>query len=221
VVPLFGVGWTLNFEMFFYALFALALFGPRWSVVPGVIAVLTAMVITNALGLPAPPWLKFLSDPIVLEFAFGMLVALAYRRNVALPVWLRALMIVTGAIAVWFTAATMPPSHWRVIVWGLPEAVVVAGAVLGPPPPASRLTQLKTTLGDASYSIYLLHGLVGAALMRLWPYLTHRISLELAVAGAFFAMMVLSVGSYKLLERPATAAIKRALTPLRPAAGTA
>jgi len=97
VVPLFGVGWTLNFEMFFYALFALALLGPRWTVVPGVIAVLTAMVITNALGLPAPPWLKFLSDPIVLEFAFGMLVALAYRRNVALPVWLRALMIVTGA----------------------------------------------------------------------------------------------------------------------------
>jgi hypothetical protein len=88
VVPLFGVGWTLNFEMFFYALFALALFGPRWSVVPGVIAVLTAMVITNAFGMPAPSWLKFLSDPIVLEFAFGMLVALAYRRNVALPVWL-------------------------------------------------------------------------------------------------------------------------------------
>lgn len=55
--------------------------------------------------------------------------------------------------------------------------------------------------------------------MRLWPYLAHRVSLEIAIAGAFFAMVVLSVASYKLLERPATAAIKRALTPLRPAAG--
>src|SRR5439155_11969105 len=123
-----------------------ALFGPRWSVVPVVGSVLAAMVVTGALGLFAAPWLRFLSDPIVLEFAMGMTVALAYRRNVALPFWVRVLLIVVGGSAFWFSAEHMPPSHWRVILWGLPALMMLAGAVLGPPPPAGRLTRLAATL---------------------------------------------------------------------------
>ena len=210
IVPMFGVGWTLNFEMFFYVLFALALLGPRERVVPAVCAVLAAMVGSGALGMPAPPWLKFLSDPIVLEFAIGMGVALAWRRNIALPAWLRVLLIVAGIGAVWLSAQTMPPSHWRVISWGLPAAAVLTGAVLGPPPPLGSLTRPIVALGDASYSIYLLHGLVGAALMRLWEFPSmHRVKLETAIAIAALVTIALSLASYRWLERPSTSALKR------------
>jgi exopolysaccharide production protein ExoZ len=210
VVPLFGVGWTLNFEMFFYALFALALFGPRWSVVPAVCTVLVAMVAAGEFGLSGPAWWQFLSDPIVLEFAMGMMVAVAYRRKVALPFWLRAALIVAGASAIWLSQEHMPPSHWRALLWGLPALMILAGAVLGPPPAPSRLTRLAIVLGDASYAMYLLHGLVSAALMRGWSLL-HWIPLPAALVLTYLGAIVLSIAAHRLLERPATVALKRML----------
>ncbi len=68
--PLYGLGWTLNYEMAFYALFALGLgFGLRGAVA-WLGGVLVALVALGTLLAPPPP-LAFWADPIVLEFALG------------------------------------------------------------------------------------------------------------------------------------------------------
>jgi peptidoglycan/LPS O-acetylase OafA/YrhL len=85
ISPIFGVGWTLNFEMLFYATFALALAARREVTVARVTALLALLILGSMLwpGLPMP--LSYWSDPIVLEFAFGMMLALAYRADARLP----------------------------------------------------------------------------------------------------------------------------------------
>ena len=78
--PLLGVGWTSNFEMLFYMLFAVALF-LRVSVfrfVGTALFLLAAGAIFRQNDWPA---FSFYLSPIVLDFFFGMLVAKACLRG--------------------------------------------------------------------------------------------------------------------------------------------
>lgn len=130
--PLHGVGWTLNFEMFFYLTFAVALFLPRRISVPLLSAVLCGAVILGSLLSPSFAPLRYWTDPIILEFVFGMLIALVYRQQgTLLPMWARLCIITASAATVWFFAPR-PPSGYRALEWGLPAAMIVAASVLGP-----------------------------------------------------------------------------------------
>src|SRR6266496_5726672 len=85
IVPLYGVGWTLNFEMFFYCVFSIMIMFRRSIAILGVSTVLfSMMVLENLLQTPPIPVI-FWSDPIVFEFIFGMLLAVIYRRGIRLP----------------------------------------------------------------------------------------------------------------------------------------
>jgi exopolysaccharide production protein ExoZ len=71
--PLLVPGWSLNYEMFFYAIFAATLLLRREMRLPAVLAVLIALV---ALGLAIHPQSApafVYTDPIILEFAAGMI----------------------------------------------------------------------------------------------------------------------------------------------------
>ena len=222
MVPLHGVGWTLNFEMFFYLTFAVALFLPRRIAVPLLSAVLCGAVMLGSFLSPSFAPLRYWSDPIILEFVFGMLIALIYRQQrTLLPMWARLCIITASAATVWFFAPRMPPSGYRALEWGLPAALIVAASVLGPQKVWSGLTAtVAKKLGDASYSIYLIHPLVGAAIFLLWRYnlgylgyLDHRVvfgRFAFMVAGFVF-MIVLSMATYRYLEKPFTAFIRRRL----------
>ena len=220
--PLHGVGWTLNFEMFFYLTFAVALFLPRRIAVPLLSAVLCGAVILGSLLSPSFAPLRYWSDPIILEFVFGMLIALVYRQQRTLfPMWARLCIIMASAATVWFFAPH-PPSGYRALEWGCPAAMIVAASVLGRQKVWSGLTAtIAIKFGDASYSIYLIHPLVGAAIFLLWRYnlgylgdLDHRVvfigRFAFMVAGFVF-MIVLSMATYRYLEKPVTAFIRRRL----------
>ena len=82
--PVHLLGWTLNFEMFFYAVFAAAIVLPRRAAVAAVCVALAALVtLGRHAALPLP--FQFWANPIVLEFCLGMLIAAAYREGVRLP----------------------------------------------------------------------------------------------------------------------------------------
>ena len=94
--PIIGAGWTLEYEMYFYVLFTLALIFSE-----GFIALCSVLLGSVLLGLlldPHHPWLKLLTGPLLIEFLFGMLVALTVHR---LPRrWVPALMtLAISAIA--------------------------------------------------------------------------------------------------------------------------
>jgi peptidoglycan/LPS O-acetylase OafA/YrhL len=156
--PVLPVGWTLSFEVMFYALFAAALaarLAPALFV-PVVLAVLVAVL--PSAGGPAAE----LGNPIILEFAFGIGIAVVWMRGWRLPggiAW-TALGISVALLA------GMPrlALDSRVLSWGVPAAVLLASVVSLERRLAPRLPKLVLRLGGASYAIYLTHGFVLAAL---------------------------------------------------------
>lgn len=150
--PLLIVGWTLNYEMFFYALVALTvgLFGDRRLI--GTAAVLLGLVATGLATAPGHATAEFYTDPILLEFVFGILIFRSWRR--------RRIEAGLGAAAAFLVGLTLlalqwerPLDEWRAFYWGVPAAAVLYGG-LGALRFSSRILAL---LGDWSYALYLTH----------------------------------------------------------------
>ena len=140
-----------------------------------------------------------------------MLIALAYREGLRLPRIAGAALVVAGFAALALGAMT---SGWpRLLLWGAPAAAIVAGAVLTTPREPGAIARVFIFLGDASYSIYLVHWLAILVLTGLAAYF--RLDIAAApwgyvAAHAAFALAA-SVAAYLAFERPVTRALQRRL----------
>jgi exopolysaccharide production protein ExoZ len=202
--PLVGVGWTLNFEMPFYFLFALALL-LRANVFKFVGAVLIALSIGAAFRQPEWPLAAFYLNSLVLEFWFGMLVAKACIDGIYFPRKLTYALVACG-----FMLLLLPPNNnWtlpKALINGLPAVLIVwSTASLGKA--QDFIPRFILYLGDASYSIYLIHPFVcplpPAILSRLHlvhPWLSVSLSIVLGVATGCVL--------HQLVEVPTTAWLK-------------
>src|SRR5262249_40935782 len=102
--PLLVVGWTLIFEMFFYVVFAIALLAKRrFMVVAGASVFLISFAVlgppTSHASLWSPPSsssLAYLADPIIIEFVFGMVIALVYQAGGRLSIWATISLIIVA-----------------------------------------------------------------------------------------------------------------------------
>ena len=150
-MPVIYVGWSLEYEMYFYLVAALLMALTR-DVWRNVVMAFSALAVTGQiLGVGGVLGnYAFFTDPMILEFVLGVLVGSAFvNRRVSWP------MLVSAACAITALLATDPAN--RVIVFGLPSAGLVAAAAfvsrrrIGPSWPERVLARL----GDASYSIYL------------------------------------------------------------------
>lgn len=159
-VPIVPVGWTLNFEMFFYAIFAATLAWRR-PVLPTAAALVLAAAVLGVL-LPHK-WAPFaVLDPLVLEFAGGMLIAGLAMSGRRLGRRTAAVLLAAG-FAVLIGSDALPMSvedHLRLLLWGVPGAAIVLAAVSLEPAVRRLPVRLPRLLGDASYAIYLSHGFV-------------------------------------------------------------
>ncbi|MDB5947012.1 MAG: acyltransferase [Ramlibacter sp.] len=205
--PTLQVGWTLNFEMFFYVVFALAigLGAPRARFC---VLVFLAFFLASAL-FPAIDPLRFYAQTRVFEFVAGMLVALWVSRLRAVPPALSCALFTAGMV--WLLLVDWAPGSDELLRSGLAAtAIVLCTVALEPWFTRSRLAARLSFLGDASYSIYLSHALVvPAAVLSM-----RRLGVtDPVVIVLFTASVVTLVGclSYTLLERPMTSIFKRVL----------
>ncbi|MGB8184237.1 MAG: acyltransferase, partial [Pseudolabrys sp.] len=96
VEPIVGQGWTLNYEMLFYVVFAVAVAAPRRLAVAATAFFLIGLVFIGRFVDGLPTAVAFWADPIIIEFIFGMGIALAYREGVRLPRLAAVALIVAG-----------------------------------------------------------------------------------------------------------------------------
>jgi exopolysaccharide production protein ExoZ len=205
IEPTLPVGWTLNFEMLFYSIFALAIFLglPRIRFCLFVFLLL----FLGARLLPASTPVAFYTQSIIFEFVFGMCVAYAFFRIQSRPLWNGLILAAAGLI--WMFGPTWDESTDRLVRWGFPAVMLALGFVWMEPWIAKvRGVQRISFLGDASYSIYLSHTFAVPAGMLL----LQKTGLENGVI-AFLLVMALAVAvgsvSYVGIERPMTNFFKR------------
>lgn len=207
--PLLVVGWTLTYELVFYAVFALALRFERRAL-PLVAALwLGAVVLIHAVGPAENPWVRVLGSPLNLEFAFGLLIGAAVVRDaLAAPRALFALalvLVVATCVQTAYSGREFLTVTWgRPLLVGLPMALLVY-ASLGLERHRGLLApQWLRAQGDASYALYLWHvpvlGAIGLALHRIH---LHGTPARLAIVlGGYALAVAVSFLAYACVERP-------------------
>jgi exopolysaccharide production protein ExoZ len=207
VRPILATGWTLNYEMFFYAIFACCLTLPRRR---GVLWLCGFFVALSAIGgiarLPGVV-LPFWANSIVLEFVLGVLIGLASRARFTLSArggWLLTAVAIVLAVSLgplWGWNHALP----QFVCGGIPAALLVLAAALAPSLSPGRVVTFLVTLGDASYSLYLTHPFVVRPLRNVWIGLDGgRLPLGLYVTVCVAVAVAASVVIFQLIEKPLT-----------------
>jgi exopolysaccharide production protein ExoZ len=199
VWPLLAQGWTLNYEMFFYALLALTLFAPRAMQALLVTAVLAGLVAIGALLAPKGIAAQFYTGPLLLEFGAGLL--LARFQHLLLKRGLMVAVVLTAAGTAGFTASYFldlyePNSRW--LIWGIPSVLLVAGFISLEKAGVSFDWRPAVFLGDASYAIYLFHGFALSLLVKLLNFHAYPL---LAILAGVAASLGLGAAVHVLMER--------------------
>ena len=198
--PILGQGWTLDYEMFFYVLFALSMFLPRRNAVLALSVVFPVLAFLGRDLTVASPILFTWTDGLVLEFLFGVYVGFVYRAGWRLPNWAAYTAIGAGAVLV-----ALDFHGPTALIAGVPATLVVGGFALGPQPRASAADGWLAHIGDASYSLYLTHTFVLRPAWRLWT-IVGGVDWPpvLFVLFSILTSVSVSIAVYRFIERPLT-----------------
>lgn len=200
-------GWTLNFEMYFYAVcvFVLA-FVPRRFFLPATATIIGLGILVGAPSLlaygtsirPAP---MILMLPISIEFIVGMLLAKTWKAGVRTPLAVNGGFIVLSAVALIFLPNSHPYRWLRPFEWGVPAAALVWAFVASEERMPFARWGAPLLLGDSSYALYLFHpialSVAFAVLKRAHLVLPFASQMALGLIGCIVA----SVFIHLLVER--------------------
>jgi exopolysaccharide production protein ExoZ len=211
--PVLGVAWTLSYEMFFYALMAVAVaMFARWRVVMVITALLSLTLMGQLLDMPPNPIrvtsLLLLANHWLLFFVVGLVVArlpshlpmpqLAWQPAFALAAATIAGHMVLSQNIAWYAMH----ADWMALgACGL--AVLVATNTRDVAPGRTSIwSNWLVKAGDGSYSTYLVHGtILGFAARQVGKVTTQDWSMSFS-----FAMVLVcsAVGYlvYKFIETP-------------------
>lgn len=201
--PLLSVLWTLRFEMLFYALFLLFLLRRGVAIVLSAVWLLVSAASLAGEGESIHP---FWIAPFPLLFAIGAGAGWLHARQVRLA-WLPLLgaggVLLAFAAAIAMRAPGGFHAAWLVLLFGVGAGLCIVGAAARDRarsgPGGSRIA---TFLGDASYSIYLVHFPLLSVLCKLAVRLMPGVPASVVFAGAVAASVAAGVVFHVAVERP-------------------
>ncbi len=197
--PTLWQGWTLEYEMFFYLLCAIALVLPLRRRLFWLCATLTLLVGVGFATSPEHPVAKVFTGQLLLEFSGGVVLGAAWRAGAMPRAWVGGAMLCLGVALFGLQQASIISGFGlRVIDWGVPALLIVAGALSLEA--GGRVPQFAAgrIAGDASYALYLTHGFVVSPFIWFFPTAPIELRILACTAGA----MALSLAVHLWLERP-------------------
>lgn len=225
VMPLLGVGWTLNYEMFFYAIFAgIMVLAPEKRQL-ATIAVMISLALIGAVLKPSWIVVSFYTNPILLEFAAGVALAQLWGRSSGKGDRVIGGALLIAGISLLVLQATYEGfnhvSPYRALAFGVPAVLCVAGAMLLERGGLCLRAPFVILLGAASYALYLFHAIVLQCvdvLSRAAGLDDSSIPVALAIAGLGFVLsQVVAVVVHLRIEKPLTTLLSSAAPGVRTA----
>nr|WP_294511268.1 acyltransferase [uncultured Rhodopila sp.] len=209
--PLVGQGWTLQYEILFYMIFAAGLFFTRTIGTGLIIAALAGLVAAGSAIMPLPDMTEpatiaaYWTRPIILLFAAGIgfgLMSERTPRSFSVPYPFTLMLMLLGLWFVYSLGAPLAAAEQirfpAVLgIWGLCGLLVFV-SIFG-----SRregvFERAAEAFGDASYSVYLFHTFILSALLRLK---LQDVSPLLFVVAAVIGANLFGYAMYRVVERP-------------------
>jgi exopolysaccharide production protein ExoZ len=186
--PLLVVGWTLEYEFFFYLLFALSLFFKKKKY--SFYFIYTSVLILVFFGI---------IDELFIEFLFGMLIALIYiYSNFKIK---HILSKYSYIFLIFGTVLLCLPLFFffnfsRYIQSGIPSSLILLGLIF-----SKQLTsRVLVFLGKASYSIYLTHIFVVRSIFKLGRNFLPTINAEILIMLTIIISLLFGLLIHLLVE---------------------
>lgn len=209
--PVLGVAWTLEHEVFFYALFGVVIaFGRRaiWIFPAWGVSILAAQCFGD-LGFPA----NFLFNAFNLEFLLGVGGALWLRgHHVGPPRLFLTIGIAAFAAALVYGVRLQDTPIVGRAVFGLSAFLALLGAVECERSRDPKVPPALAAFGAASYAIYLVHPEAISILAQVVTRLTPR-SVPIEVTVIFVSLVAIAAGMafHPIVEAPLTDWMRRTL----------
>lgn len=207
-----GVGWTLDYEIWFYLLFAIALVAGRrrWAVLVGLFTLFLVAVPRLYTGhVDADAYFEYQMSPVILRLAASSMVWEFLAGAAIGAIYRSRLRIENRAVLGAFAAMAMTAVLWQhfaghghhgMVGWGPALIVMVLALALWNKASPISVPRPLLWLGDVSFSLYLVHRIAQRGVDRLVP------PPESVVGGVGFVLMttgialVLAQLSYRYLE---------------------
>lgn len=204
--PIHGVAWTLLHEMLFYYIFALAMVLRRSPYVFSTI-VITGMWAAGLFIQPESALAYVCTDRINLMFVAGMSLSAWIKAGRSIP---RALGLLMLAVAIASLLGVDGAVFAFIHGYYIDAALIVMAAMALSLHALPSLKRLLVSLGDSSYSLYMLHPILAPAICVL--LLKLKISSPyIIVPVAFVACVTAANLLYRYIENPLNELAKRHL----------
>jgi len=193
--------------MFFYLLFAAAL-AMKVRSLRFLVPVLVALSALSLIPHTTWPAIATLLNPILLEFLAGVWLGYAVRDALRWKTSIAVALGGVGALGILFLPA--PNYIERPLFWGGSALLLMLSVVNLEERFGRRIPAWMLRIGDASYSLYLVHSLVVLFIARIF---LHEHVARPNLAGMAALALVVSVFTalalYRWVERPLTLAVGR------------
>ena len=202
IAPVLSLGWTLNYEIFFYFTFGMLLLLNKSRGLICLIASFLFLIIVNSLYDFHFVPVRFWGNSIILEFISGVLLGVLKDRGdfqKSLPFCFGIFLL--GLIILLLGCGLDVP---RFIKGGLPATLMVYAALALPMAADRKIPAWIILLGDSSYALYLCHRFVLRAVTMLFAVVAIPPANELIlyVLATLSGSVILSILVHKFIETP-------------------
>lgn len=199
--PVIIVAWSLQYEICFYAL--IGAFILRWWLgALGVLLLVGNGIYCASSGCAFPS--SFFASPFVLLFGMGAAVVLCMKAKIALPrpEWLGpAAALLFVAYGVSEVVFGRPSLIDRRLIYGLLSTLIIFGFVARDLKSPASYPRALMLLGDASYSLYLIHYPLIVLLFKLATGLGLTRAGTTGAAFTYASTLVLCIAAAVLVHR--------------------
>ncbi|QOV56270.1 acyltransferase (plasmid) [Serratia marcescens] len=207
----YGIRWTLNYEVLFYLVMAVCLISKyRWPLLFGMFSL--SLVVFPMLAGHSPTldvsgyqfdsaYLNLMTNPIIWMFLVGVAFGLVYPYTKKLNGQLRMSILIVSIIVIGYCILFVPSWGHGMTMSGWYLSILFIAVVLNDELVTKCIPAFFITLGEISFSLYLIHTLMNGGIGKRFE--------DIGVADGMprFALscvvsIVLAYLSYRFIERP-------------------
>ena len=202
--PVLMVGWTLNFEMYFYIIFSFMLMLSARFFLPIISIVMIGGALLSTVLSVKHPIVHLVTSPLLIEFLLGAIIGVIFMGSREIKKSISLVILMAGLICCVVAVVYANNNYHRLVIWGFPVSMIVFGVVFYEKSYRPLLgNPLLVILGNSSYSLYLVHIFVINALGTFWFSVVDDYHVLFIVMCMVFSVPIAHV-VYRLIEKPVT-----------------
>ena len=212
IMPVLSVGWTLNFEIYFYLIFAVALIFKKTT---GILFLCAVFLLGSLAGemYKLPTIMQVITNTLLFEFLFGVVIAAVYfavKQKNTMFVFNKKLDLLFGfsltliVLVYWFTiyAEVDNSKLSRALLWGIPSAMMLALFLLL----EYWIKNIRPAIfiGNISYSLYLIQVFTLPVTVKVAIMFNYSSNGFLVILGFIQLLVSFAIAfiCYKFIELP-------------------